>query len=564
MINLRPVNTKFLFLGTATSLILVIAGLVLNSWYRSKLSYQSLTRLEIKSAARHAQSAKKTVGILNSLTLSQIPDLIIWQKSLDSVSQAERITSSIEPKNLFKEKSQPIFTAESKQALTALNKNLSVIGQKLSQSWFYPRLKQKDNLSHYLNSAQSLIGWAETLNQNKHQFIVWLQNSDEIRATGGFVGSVAVLEIKNNYLQEPFFLDIYDLAGQTTPVKPAPAGIKQYLSGGQGMSITDANWHPDFAQAAHTWFSFLPKTKQPNLPISQDQIELMIAINLNLITNLLEITGPTYLPDYDLKVTADNLSTVAREKRDQFFAGDQQKKQFLEALLIQLKFRLQQLDSNQLEQLQQLILTQYENGEIKLYSPLPKVQSLISTFSLRRQAQTEEQHLLHLIESNVGINKANSDVSRQVRLEIKPNLINIYLTFANQNKPLSDQKKQKIKQNPDLLQADHLAYINYQRLITDPSFKLLKATCNEQEVEADTGQITDSFGQDWLQIGFLSTTAEQSTSYCQLTLEPKYQLDSDQPWLIIKQPGLKPVPYQIDWFSQKEQLELNQDLLLNL
>lgn len=555
MINLQPPKTKFVFLGTIISfcLSLGISGII--SWHKSLLSYQALTKLKLSAASSQAQTAKKSVELLNFLSLNLIPDLKIWRKSLDSIIQIEKIVSTIKPDN--------IFNPDLKLPLTRLSQNLTYIEKNLNRSLIYPQLRKKKELSQYLAFSQDLLAWVDNLNQADSQFVVWLQNSEEIRASGGFVGSVAVLEIKQNQLQQPFFLDIYDLAGQTQPIKPRPAGIKQYLSEGKGMSITDANWHPDFTQAVRTWLSFLPESQQSNLALSQNKIQMVAAINLNSITNLLKITGPIYLPDYELEATADNLSTIARSERDQFFAGDHQKKQFLVALFTQLKLKLSQLNSTQTNQLKQLILTQLKQGEIQLYASQPKIQKIISAFGFGGQIKPEiSQHLVYLIESNVGINKANQQVTRQVKISIKPKSIKINLNFTNQNQALTAQEKQKINQNIDLNQADHLAYINYQRLITNLGFILNQVTCGDRIVETDVTQITDSFDQTWQQIGFLSTTAEQSTSHCQIKLKPRTELSPNQAWLIKKQPGLKTIPYQINWFGQEKNLLLERDELI--
>ncbi|MBD3250488.1 MAG: DUF4012 domain-containing protein [Candidatus Pacebacteria bacterium] len=523
----------------------------------------TIKQQRFKSASRQAALALPVAQTWNTLTLHQIPLLKIWVESLKLTKQLPQLKTSLPAadKVLALER-QELISADLEKNLIQSAAHLKTINQNLTSCLVCQLLNSKhQTYQPVLQAAQQTLTWLPELKTGQHQFVFWLQNSDEIRATGGFVGAVLLVEIKQNQLQEPVFLDIYDLAGQTKTTASQTPGLSEFLAGAQGIKITDANWHPDFDQAVNDWLEFIPE-ESSHLPLKKNNIRLVGAINLEFVERLLALVGPIKLADYKQTITNQNFSQVARQNRGQFFAGDIQKKQFLSQVFNQLKIKLTTADQAQLSAIIQLTLSALNHYQLQLKAVDPELQTALSPVRLAQQLDPNPElrqgdYFLYLVESNVGINKANRLVDRQVKLEIEPQLIRIQVNYQNNNSPLSTQELTQLEQNPDLLQAKHNQYINYLRLITNSNLELIKANCSHQpERKPDAGLILDSHNRQWLQIGLLSATAENSDSSCNFTLKSDYQITPENRFVIGKQPGIKPVLWTVSHLKKTTEFTL--------
>ncbi len=162
-----------------------------------------------------------------------------------------------------------------------------------------------------------------------------------------------------------------------------------------------------------------------------------------------------------------------------------------------------------------------------------------------------------LVESNVGINKANQHLDRAVDIEITDKQTQIEITFVNRNLPPSFKNK-----NPN--EANHLGYINYQRIILAPETKVEEIIFDEQKItDWDEELISNSSGEKFKQIGFLLTLAEKQTK--KLLIKIADSTFSEKSKIFIqKQAGLNQVPYHITYHDQNFSLDLNKDTLVNL
>lgn len=182
----------------------------------------------------------------------------------------------------------------------------------------------------------SLLGFDES-----KKYLILFQNNNEIRPTGGFIGSYAFLYLNEGKIEELNIDDIYNPDGQidvrnikTSPPKPIGDALAE-----DRLYIRNANWDPDFPRSAAT-------IKDLFFKIDGEDIDGVMAVDLHLVKQLLKVTGPLYLASYDEEIDSDNLY-----ERTQYHAsfnyedGSQQKRQFLTVLgskLLETLFALEQ------------------------------------------------------------------------------------------------------------------------------------------------------------------------------------------------------------------------------
>lgn len=128
-------------------------------------------------------------------------------------------------------------------------------------------------------------------------FLVVLQDNNELRPTGGILDTYGILQFKDGDIASFKTRDTYSL---DTPVKDKvkvvpPEPIKKYLADppANGWSLRDANWSPDWPTAAQKIDWFYKKESGLN-PAAEKISESngVIALTPKLITDFLRIAGP--------------------------------------------------------------------------------------------------------------------------------------------------------------------------------------------------------------------------------------------------------------------------------
>ena len=355
------------------------------------------------------------------------------------------------------------------------------------------QLSQLEKLHEVLSHTVSL---ASQFTEGQKTLLILLQNSDELRATGGFMGSYVLVKFDSGNVEELVVEDIYDADGQVREYFEPPSGVKNYLTGGNGWRLPDANWHPDFAQSAQDTLRFFALAERSH-------IDGVVAINLPMMQSLLSVTGPLTLLDQDLVLSEANVSQVLRADRAVFFAGSTAKKSVLLQAITQLKLVIAKLDMQQKKQLVEQLRQHLARGNILAYFPNPNLElaavSLGLAGPLGPPSLRSDTLFYYPLESNVGINKVNAVVTREFVMTTAPTLTELGITLHNS--------------------STQDGYVNYQRLLFNPEQSLKEIVVNgEQVTEFDSAVITSSTGQKYQQVGFLVTILPSNTTRITMTL----------------------------------------------
>ncbi len=161
-----------------------------------------------------------------------------------------------------------------------------------------------------LNDLQSLSDLGGSLKeifgaQGQRRYILVFQNPAELRPTGGFMGSFAILDVKDGKILN---LEVppggtYDLQGQLDQYVIPPTPL---LLSNKRWEFQDANWFPDFSVSAQKILWFYRHSRN----ITADGV---IAINASVLERLLAITGPMSDSKRGLIISADDaLPTIQK------------------------------------------------------------------------------------------------------------------------------------------------------------------------------------------------------------------------------------------------------------
>lgn len=153
------------------------------------------------------------------------------------------------------------------------------------------------NLAVFIGSAdkfQKILG----ISEDKRYLLVF-QNNAELRASGGFLGSYALVDIRDGKIRN---LEIpgggsYDTEGGLKMKVAAPPPLWLVST---RWHFWDANWWPDWPKTANNLMWFYEKSGGPT-------VDGVISLTPTVIEDLLEVTGPIDLQaEYGLIIDADN------------------------------------------------------------------------------------------------------------------------------------------------------------------------------------------------------------------------------------------------------------------
>ena len=261
-------------------------------------------------------------------------------------------------------------------------------------------------------SIPSLLGQ----DQSK-TYLVLFENNMELRPTGGFIGSFGLLSFDGGRLTDLAVNDVYSADGQLNGHVEPPAPIKNYL-GEANWWLRDSNWDPDFPTSAKRAEWFLDKEIGKS-------VDGVMAVDLSPIKEILKITGPIFLSDYNMNITSDNLyEETQSEVQNNFFPGTHQKASFITALSRTLLDKVAKLKTNQLLVVLKSFYDSLNQRHIQVYLHDNGSQEAIAALhwdggvSLPSCGSACYGDLVGIVEANVGDNKANFFIQRTTGLQV--------------------------------------------------------------------------------------------------------------------------------------------------
>ncbi|MBP9819447.1 DUF4012 domain-containing protein [Candidatus Woesebacteria bacterium] len=545
--NKKRLTSKQL-LGSALAIIAVLfVGSFFWLGWHSFATFQALLEPDLSQAQSHAQKALPIARIFSPELLGNstgIRPLRLGLETITTLSHLGQLGSQLTAEQATM--SQTDFSI-AKAPLQKLEQNTDelYIWAVDSRTLEFFLNDNKTELVSLLQTANTASTVALRLLEGEQHWLIMFQNSDELRATGGFMGSYALVHLEDGKLIETVVEDIYDADGQFEGFIEAPPGVNEYLSSNRGLRLPDANWDPDFANSAQQILRFFSLGKRSN-------IDGVIAVNLSVAESLLALVGPIKLPDYETEVTNDTIATVLRSERDSFFPGSIRKKHLIQQLLTQVQLKIAKLPSSEYPKLLTLLDDSRTTKDIQAFALDEILQNAFSELELSGvvDPQTQTDPII-LVESNVGINKANRKVERRTSIQRVNGSLSISIKFTNNNlPPVSTVLTTLVPTTPEKQQqasAAHLGYINYHRLLIDTVWQLDSILIDNHKVPVESERVVKtSTGTELREYGFLVKVPEQTTSAVELRLTS----DSVEPIEFFQQSGIKEKATLNDVFAQ--------------
>ncbi len=311
----------------------------------------------------------------------------------------------------------------------------------------------------------------------KRTYMILFQNNMEIRPTGGFIGSFALVTFEKGKFNGFEVYDVYDADGQLKGYVAPPAAIRDYL-GEAAWHMRDANWDPDFPSSASKIEWFLGK----ELGKSVDGV---IGIDLSVAHTLVSGVGKINLPDFGKEINSNNFYTETQAASEEnFFPGSDKKRNFLTALSRSLLLEITEKGIANKKDLAINLLKDLDERHIQIALNDPKINTVFSNFGfdggLSLPVCTTENcqnDYLAVVDANVGVNKANYFISKSINLEVY------------ENQEFVEKRLLLTYKNTAQVNTGNL-YKNYLRIIIPPESTVMSVVGKEGEIPFITENIS--------------------------------------------------------------------------
>ncbi len=378
----------------------------------------------LKKAPLLDEEIEKAEKVLN-LTQEGIEGIDHSSKGFEALFASTKVISGEEdgqPKELFEKaqlelaagsgKLSKVSVALADESLTQispgfLKKRLSNLILSLSS---YSDLIEKAKVASYLMPQITGVG-------DRKVYLVLFQNNMELRPTGGFIGSYGRLEFENGKLKNLKVDDIYNLDGNLKDHIEPPPEIKSDL-GQKDWYLRDSNFEPDFPTSARQAEFFYNKE-------AGERVQGVVALDLTAAGKLIEAVGGLNLSDYSEAVTKENLfENAVKHSESDFFPGSSGKRNYLTSLQNALFNKIFFTSNQNWPAIVASLGEALEQKHMLVYFEDPQVFSYIASQNwagiLPREPEKKEgetQDLLAIVEANLGANKSNYYLERDLKLD---------------------------------------------------------------------------------------------------------------------------------------------------
>ncbi|MFA5133207.1 MAG: DUF4012 domain-containing protein [Patescibacteria group bacterium] len=244
------------------------------------------------------------------------------------------------------------------------------------------------------------------------RYLIVFQNNNEIRATGGFIGSFAVVDVDRGEIKQ---IDIpgggsYDIKGQLKELVISPEPFHLINSAWQ---FQDSNWFPDFPEAAKKMMWFYEKSGGPS-------VDGVVAINATLMEELLDLIGPIDMPEYGRVMTADNFINETQKIVElEYDKTINKPKQVIADMTPKVLDKLLKIDAKNLGGLSKIAHSAILDKDILVYAKDEEIQEKLYSFGLTgklRDIKNFTDYLM-LVDTNIAGQKTDGKIVKEIKHE---------------------------------------------------------------------------------------------------------------------------------------------------
>ncbi len=399
-----------------------------------------------------------------------------------------------------------------------------------------------DEAAHQISSLLQLF--QQFIGQNQKNILVLFQNNNELRPTGGFIGTYGYFKLNNGKIDSQKITSIYDLDGQIKEKIGAPGAMHNVTP---TWALRDSNWFVDFAASARKASNFYEKE-------AGETPDAVVAVTPDLFIDLLKITGPIYFPKYNLTLTADNFRDQIQLNTSVLYDKElNTPKQMLADFAPLVLQKLSELPAGSHTPLLDALFQNIVKKNILFYDRDPDIQQKFVEYNWAGLINDTDSDYLAIYNANLSGTKTDVDVIQSAKLKSEVqrdgSIVNT-LTYTRERQDLIgpsaanvDYARFLVPEGSQLISAE--GFQSRQHYGLDTSFKVdadLAAIEQTTSVDSDSGTVISTESNKTVFANWIEVAPGQK-----VTVTLKYRLpfkigDSKHFSLLLqKQPGNNPI-----------------------
>ena len=245
----------------------------------------------------------------------------------------------------------------------------------------------------------------------KMRYLAVFQNPTELRPTGGFIGSFAEMDIMNGEVVALRVPDggSYAAQGQLRAFVAAPKPLQIVNA---RWEFQDANWFPDFPSTAKKMQWFYKQSGGP----STDGV---IAINADVVVDLLALLGSVDMPAYGLTIDAENFMFEAQRIVEYDYDKTQNApKAFIGDLAPILLDRIADADLPTFLAVLGVFETSLHERDVQVYAADNDLQAAVRELGWSGEIKHTDGDYLMIVDTNVGGGKTDGVIDETVDVAV--------------------------------------------------------------------------------------------------------------------------------------------------
>ncbi|MBI2050200.1 MAG: DUF4012 domain-containing protein [Parcubacteria group bacterium] len=302
------------FLETAPEKISFLRGSVLGA---TKEGYQNIALLDLAAARTNFEQARQSLDSLNAPLRALVEVLPAGQDGVHAIGAGDELAQAgqylEEAARALGAGERPTETLASLSSalqaalphLASAEAHLSAVSPNAVPEEYREKFSAASEALPRVNAAiqdtLQLTGTVSTLlgERELKRYAVLFQNNNELRPAGGFIGSLAFVDISGGQVVN---IEVpgggaYDFQGYLSEHVKAPKPLSLINA---RWELQDANWYPDWPTSAAKVVWFLEHA-------GYSTVDGVIAVQATTLEKLLAITGPVAFPEQGVTLTSENV-----------------------------------------------------------------------------------------------------------------------------------------------------------------------------------------------------------------------------------------------------------------
>ena len=323
--------------------------------------------------------------------------------------------------------------------------------------------------------APELLGAEEA-----RTYLILAQNDDERRPTGGWISGLGLVTVEQGRVMEARFSDSWAVDNLDVPHETSPEAMLRTLWA-EIWLFRDANWSPDFPTSAQT-------AEEVLLRDQGIAVHGVVAVDQRALQYLVGALAPLEVASSDEPVNGTNVLTFIRESWAEPEAGVSlsggwsewvaRRKDFMSDLVDAMLRKVQdQPDTVDLSKLAQSLWQGLQERHILVYLHDGEAAELLAAQGWDGGILDEPGDYLQVVDANVGFNKVDPNVSREIAYHVDLRdparaRAEAVVSYRNESQRDVESCLQGIESLPTYEERMHGCFWNYVRFYTKEGAQL--------------------------------------------------------------------------------------------